>query len=411
MNILNLSTYAYGGAGIAALRFHNMLLEHDIKSNFCCISMGDSSIKNIYELPGYKQGFFKKVFRKLGFTFSKIDIFRKIAPVYSCNYEIFSIPFSNYDIVNTEYYKSADLIIIHWVSNLLDYTSFFKNNTKPLIIYMHDLNHASGGFHYSGDLKNCNDHKILELDHKIHLIKKYSYRSSEILVLGNSRWTTNFAISANIFPNETKFATLHYCLDKNFRRLDKKYCKSVFNIDSSKITICFGAQSVLNNRKGFSKLLRALQYLKLNHIDFHLLVFGDVNTTLFEEFENLTFTGFISNSIFHSVVYSACDIFVMPSLEEAFGQTLLEAMSCGVCPIGFNIGGISDLIIHDENGLLANPDDEFDLFSKINHLIHNPKLLNTFGDRSLEIANNKFSSLNQYNNFKYLLLSHFKIEI
>jgi glycosyltransferase involved in cell wall biosynthesis len=411
MNVLNLSTYAYGGAGIAAVRFHNMLLEFDVKSKFCCLSKDDLTIKNVYELPVYELNIFKKVFRKIGLGFSQIDKFRNIAPIYSNNYEIFSIPHTNFDIIDTDEYKSSDLIIIHWVSDMLDYPTFFQNNTKPTIIYMHDLNHASGGFHYLGDLRNCIDHKILELNHKIELIKKNSYSDAQIMVLGNSRWTTNYAISSNIFPRETKFATLHYCTDKNFKRLDKKYCKSVFNIDFNMITICFGAQSVLNKRKGFSKLLEALQYLKQNQIVFHLLVFGDVNTTLFEEFENITFTGFISNNIFQSIVYSACDIFVIPSLEEAFGQTLLEAMSCGVCPVGFNIGGIKDLIIHEHNGLLANPDDEFDLFTKIKQLISDPQLLNTFGDRSLEIVNKNFTSSNQYSNFKSLLMRHFQIEI
>lgn len=47
------------------------------------------------------------------------------------------------------------------------------------------------------------------------------------------------------------------------------------------------------------------------------------------------------------------DVFVSPSLAEAFGQTLLEAISCGTPVVGFNVGGIPDIIQHGYNGYLA----------------------------------------------------------
>jgi glycosyltransferase involved in cell wall biosynthesis len=45
-----------------------------------------------------------------------------------------------------------------------------------------------------------------------------------------------------------------------------------------------------------------------------------------------------------SLIYRAADVFVIPSLEEAFGQTALEAVACGTVVAGFAVGGIVDIV-------------------------------------------------------------------
>jgi glycosyltransferase involved in cell wall biosynthesis len=53
------------------------------------------------------------------------------------------------------------------------------------------------------------------------------------------------------------------------------------------------------------------------------------------------------------LVYSAADVFVMPSLQEAFGYTTIEAMACGTPVIGFDTGGTSDMIQPGRTGVLV----------------------------------------------------------
>lgn len=48
----------------------------------------------------------------------------------------------------------------------------------------------------------------------------------------------------------------------------------------------------------------------------------------------------------------AIDIFVLPSRSEAFPNALLEAMACGCCPVASRVGGIPELIQHNERGVL-----------------------------------------------------------
>ena len=63
--------------------------------------------------------------------------------------------------------------------------------------------------------------------------------------------------------------------------------------------------------------------------------------------------GFVSNSRLLSIYYSAADFFMMPSFQEAFAQTPMEAMACGTPVIAFPCSGSRDLI-DDDNGVVCN---------------------------------------------------------
>jgi len=60
---------------------------------------------------------------------------------------------------------------------------------------------------------------------------------------------------------------------------------------------------------------------------------------------------------------------VIPSLEEAFGQTALEAVACGTVVVGFASGGIVDIIQNDLNGLLVRRGDANALSEAISRLL------------------------------------------
>ena len=60
-------------------------------------------------------------------------------------------------------------------------------------------------------------------------------------------------------------------------------------------------------------------------------------------------------------VYSAADLFVLPSLEDNLPNTIMEAMACGVPCVGFKVGGIPEMIDHQKNGYVANYCDAADL--------------------------------------------------
>lgn len=56
-------------------------------------------------------------------------------------------------------------------------------------------------------------------------------------------------------------------------------------------------------------------------------------------------------------ILSAADVFLLTSQSESFGLAALEAMSCGVPVVATNIGGIPEVITHDESGFIAELGD------------------------------------------------------
>lgn len=64
-------------------------------------------------------------------------------------------------------------------------------------------------------------------------------------------------------------------------------------------------------------------------------------------------------------IYNAVDLFVTPSLQENLPNTIVEAMSCGVPCVGFNIGGIPQMIDHLHNGYVAQYKSSEDLANGI----------------------------------------------
>jgi Glycosyltransferase len=54
-------------------------------------------------------------------------------------------------------------------------------------------------------------------------------------------------------------------------------------------------------------------------------------------------------------VLQEIDIFVMPSLQEGLGLSLLEAQACAIPVVASNVGGIPTIVRHDVNGLLVAP--------------------------------------------------------
>ena len=71
-------------------------------------------------------------------------------------------------------------------------------------------------------------------------------------------------------------------------------------------------------------------------------------------------------------IYNAVDAFLTPSLQDNLPNTIAEAMSCGTPCVGFNVGGIPEMIDHLGNGYVAHYRDAADLASGIRFVLsHN----------------------------------------
>ena len=123
-----------------------------------------------------------------------------------------------------------------------------------------------------------------------------------------------------------------------------------------------------DQRKGFAHLQNALRSLSQHgwKEKAEIVVFGAS-----QEHNSLDlgfrcyYLGTLNDNSALSLAYSAADVMVVPSIEEAFGQTALEALACGTPVVSFGIGGLLDIIEHQKNGYLARPFEVEDLANGI----------------------------------------------
>ena len=90
-------------------------------------------------------------------------------------------------------------------------------------------------------------------------------------------------------------------------------------------------------------------------------------------------------------LYSSCDIFVAPSLYESFGQIYIEAMSYGKPVIGCGVGGVPEVIIDGQTGILVPPGDPARLSSAIVGLLSSPATCQKMGEAARDHVKESFS--------------------
>ena len=96
-------------------------------------------------------------------------------------------------------------------------------------------------------------------------------------------------------------------------------------------------------------------------------------------------------------VYSGADVFVCPSIYEPLGIVNLEAMACGTAVVASNVGGIPEVVVDGETGVLVNYDAadettfEADLAAAVNRVAADKELTQRFGSAGRQRAIDDFS--------------------
>jgi glycosyltransferase involved in cell wall biosynthesis len=123
--------------------------------------------------------------------------------------------------------------------------------------------------------------------------------------------------------------------------------------------ILFGAAKITDKRKGIDYFIDSCKVLVNRYPELKeelgVVVYGKDSEQLkpllpFEVYP----LNYISNEKEILNVYNSVDLFVTPSLEENLPNTIMEAMACGVPCVGFNVGGIPEMIDHLHNGYVAD---------------------------------------------------------
>lgn len=302
-----------------------------------------------------------------------------------------------------------DLVHLHWTSDMIDYPSFFKSLPAqvPIVFTCHDMNPFTGGCHYTWgcerfktQCKNCPQLAVsgtADAAARTQQIKLDALRQHPVHVVGNSNWIENQARQSNIFAKAASFQTIHNPLDTNeYIPLDKALAKQMLGLPPEAKVVAFGAERFENERKGFRVLMEAMKQVYVHEPNTHCVVFGmGQSMGGLAGLPPMQFMGFVESAWLQRIIHSAADVFVIPSLEEAFGQTALEAMACGTPAVGFDTGGIGDMIIPGQTGLLAAAGSKDSLAAAIVALLENNDLRLQLGANARAFAVDNFNMKRQ----------------
>ncbi len=160
--------------------------------------------------------------------------------------------------------------------------------------------------------------------------------------------------------------------------MNKKEARAKFMLPEGKKLVLFGSLKITDKRKGVDYLIGACKLLAEKASGMERLtgcsrirqpVAAVTGTTSFPCIP----APYIKNE--HEVVniYNAVDLFAIPSLEENLPNMIMEAMACGVPCVGFNVGGIPEMIDHLHNGYVAQYKSSEDFANGIHWILTEPE--------------------------------------
>lgn len=362
MNIKSaiVSVASTGGAGSAAYRLHTALSKYSqVQSSFVSqVTMATDIIdKHSYVVSPEQYSYSYRLKSKLGLDTNSINNKRhKI--IDNCDCEIATLPDTNYRIDKFEVLDQMDIINLHWVADFLDYPSFFRKVSKPIVWTIHDMNPFSGIFHYEGDqlynkiIANNLDKRVL--NEKIRAI----HCSRNLHIVSPSNWLKEKSENSLAFRKYPHYVIPNGLNMNDYPLLSATGSKSKYDLNNGRKTLLFVAHDMKVRRKGFDLLFAAIKLL--DSTEYNLITVGGDKIPFNNDITHVHFDR-IYDSTQLNELYSAADLTILPSREDNLPNVMLESFSNGVPVIAFANGGMSEHIITGENGILLTEISESSL--------------------------------------------------
>lgn len=359
MNILYLNLYdKLGGAEKICNILYNQLPQGDKHYRFVLVGNKDSD-KNSYRL------FSPHVFKEMEEYLIRYELLKKMVRVLALA-----------SIIRIILVKRIDVVHLHNTHDYLISCEGIKLLLKlvPVVWTLHDMWSMTGHCAYSGKCikwkKSCRQCKCLseypaiskDLTEVFYLQKKSLFQENHLYRVCPSKWLYNMIKESGI--GEKNLLCIPNGVDiEAFRRIDKKTARRKQHLDENKKYLLFIAASVNNKKKGMDYLLDAVKMLK-DIKDLEILIIGNADHKISGNGIPVHRLGYISDEKTLNEIYAAADLFILPSIEDNFPCTTLEAMASGTPVVAFRVGGIVEQL-DEESGFLVNEISSKELAGKI----------------------------------------------
>ncbi|SRR5579884_61955 len=298
-------------------------------------------------------------------------------------YELFSDDRSPYGADILGQLPACDIIDVHAMLHFVDFRDFFTTIPRriPVVRTLHDMTFFTGGCHYDfncgkytascGACPQLGSRDQDDLSRQIWRRKHSALRvvpPGRLHLVAMSRWLAEQAQRSSLLRGFPVTVIPPGVDTEIFCPRDKGKARETLGIPQDAGVVLFVAEPLTRRIKGFALLAEALR--ECDPAGRLVLVSAGSGAPPAEVAIPHMRLGHIGNPRLLSLVYSAADVFVMPSLQEAFGKTAIEAMACGTPVVAFGVGGLLDIVRPGVSGLLVPPHDVAALGVAIRDLLH-----------------------------------------
>lgn len=297
------------------------------------------------------------------------------------------------DLILNKITKAYDLVMVFFWQEMLSFATInalYDKLNHPVVFFLSpDYSHMSGGCHFTcgceqyqtgcGCCPAINSQDENDFTRWNVNYRRAFYEKVKPIIFGNS-YMNSFYQKSFLLKNARVFVSPPSFNVKTFKPIEATIARNKMGIISDSIfVIAFGCQSLSDPRKGVSYLIEALSILRERLSDQEssnillLVAGGDYNSIK----DKLPFysisTGFIDRESL-SYYYSAANIFVCPSVDDAGPLMVSQSIACGTPVVGFKMGAMLDAVMDKGTGYCANLKDSEDLANGIEKFYRMDKL-------------------------------------
>lgn len=299
------------------------------------------------------------------------------------------------------------------ISNWLYLVKIIKE-VKPVLIHAHLWNPMACKYIYLAKKKFkiplvVTEHDPFQLKWLKSIYKKVTLNFvNHIITVSNA----NKDLMLKLYPNiKSNLTTIHNGIAETNKTITeqqrKRIRKEIFGAsEQNQILLSVGT---LHERKGHKYLISAFQKINKKFPSTRLIIAGEgpERANLEKLIKNLDLNSkvkLLGQRLDINELMESSDLFILPSLKEAFGLVILEAFSAKMPVIASSVGGIPEIITNNINGLLIKPANKFALEKAINNLLQNQEKRQKLAQNASQTLRNftaskmALSTANIYNN-------------
>lgn len=366
--LVNTSEHA-GGAAIAARRIMNALTKNGVEATMLVrdAAGGDERVTPLPRSPLLRWNFLAE---RLQIAASNGFSRRRLFEIDTATHGT--------DITRLDCFRRADIVHLHWVNQgFLSLRGLRKiaASGKPVVWTLHDMWPFTGICHTALDCRRwtegCGACPVLnrpaeaDLSRRTYLRKARLYASGTFHFVACSRWLASLAQAAPLLRGQPVTSIPNPIDTGFFSPADQGAARRSLGLPENRTLLLFAAYKATDKKKGTDYLREALTEVARRRPRLvprlGLIVAGREAEQLAGAMPVEVFPqGYVGDEAGMRRLYRSADLLLMPTLADNLPNTIVEAMACGVPCVGFDVGGLPQMIDTGKNGYLARYRDARD---------------------------------------------------